>query len=318
MAFVLEGRVAAEVDGLRRALSSGELDRLAAHVTLVPPRNVREDEFDAVLAHLRRSAAGAAPIELRLGPPATFARGSRVVYLAVEDAAGRLAALQGALAAGPLAPPPGRPVRPFVPHVTLARCPPERLAAALRALAGYRADVLVERISLLEQDEDAPLRPWRVIADVAFGAPVVVGRGGRELSFRLSGRLDERALAWAAEERGAPGEGGCGPGAEPFAITAWQNERLVGLATGAVHRDVVELDDLVVARVERGLGVGGQLLGEVERLALARGCARVRLLVAASGRGAEACARRGYEATARLPAWRDGEDFAVMERRLRA
>ena len=65
--------VAAEVDGLRRACGDGAIDRVPPHITLVPPVNVREDDVPAAVAVLRSAAARAAPLELTIGPVATFA-----------------------------------------------------------------------------------------------------------------------------------------------------------------------------------------------------------------------------------------------------
>ena len=62
----------AEIDGLRRALGDGTLGRMPAHLTLVPPVNVREDRLGEALAVLRRAAAATRPFTVTLGPPTTF------------------------------------------------------------------------------------------------------------------------------------------------------------------------------------------------------------------------------------------------------
>ena len=72
-----------EIDGLRRAVGDGALGRIPAHLTLVPPVNVREDRLDDAVAVLRRAAAAAAPFEVDLGPPATFLPINPVLYLAL-------------------------------------------------------------------------------------------------------------------------------------------------------------------------------------------------------------------------------------------
>src|SRR5688500_19331138 len=73
----------AEIDGLRRALGDGTLGRIPAHLTLVPPVNVREDRLGEVLAVLRRAAAVTRPFTVPLGPPATFLPDSPTMCLAV-------------------------------------------------------------------------------------------------------------------------------------------------------------------------------------------------------------------------------------------
>ena len=60
------------VDGLRRAFGDPALERVAPHVTLVPPVNVAERDLVEVLAILRRAAGQARPLELTLGPVAAF------------------------------------------------------------------------------------------------------------------------------------------------------------------------------------------------------------------------------------------------------
>src|SRR5688572_3800754 len=80
--------LATEIDGLRRALGDGSLGRIPAHLTLVPPVNVREDEVPDALRVLRAAAASTTPFTVELGPPATFSPVNPVVYLAV-DGAGR-------------------------------------------------------------------------------------------------------------------------------------------------------------------------------------------------------------------------------------
>ena len=67
VALLLAGRVGAELDGLRRALGSPGLDRIAPHVTLVPPINVPERDLEAALGIVRAAAARRAPHQRRPG-----------------------------------------------------------------------------------------------------------------------------------------------------------------------------------------------------------------------------------------------------------
>src|SRR5437660_11515348 len=138
--------VAAEVDGLRRAAGDGALGKVAPHITLGPPLNVRDDRLADAVDVIRTAAAAHRPLTLALGPVATFAPDSPVLYLAVDDrdAGRRIAALRAAVFVDPL----HRKVDwPFVPHVTLAdEAPPERLRAATHALADYRAEITVDRV----------------------------------------------------------------------------------------------------------------------------------------------------------------------------
>jgi 2'-5' RNA ligase len=144
---------------LRRALGDPALGRIPAHLTLVPPVNVREVK-DAV-AVLRRAAAPSRPLRLELGPPATFLPDNPVVYLSVRGELDDLHALRDRVFKPPLE----RDLTwPFVPHVTLAdEAPPERINAAVVALADYRAEATFTAVTLLQE---GPGRVWTPIADV--------------------------------------------------------------------------------------------------------------------------------------------------------
>ena len=298
VALLLPPGVAAEVDGLRRALGDGSLGRIPPHLTLVPPVNVREDRLGDALAVLRAAAARTRPFGLGLGPPATFLPATPVVHLAVDDGDGAglaaLAALREAVFAEPLA----RPLTwPWVPHVTLAdEAQPDRIAAAVTALAGYRVQVRFERVHLLQEGRG---RVWEPLADAPFAPPAVVGRGGLPVELVTSVQPDPEARALAARAT-APASG------EPFAVTARRDGVVVGTAAGGVHGAEAELGCLVVAEAERAQGVGTRLLAAVESLAAERGCSSV---VARPAPGEELAAflrRRG---------WRDDPDPPAVLRR---
>ena len=83
VALLIPPPVAAEIDALRRAVGDEDVTRIAPHVTLVPPVNVREEEVDDAVAVLRRAAAAVPPLRLELGPVTTFAPVSPTLHLAV-------------------------------------------------------------------------------------------------------------------------------------------------------------------------------------------------------------------------------------------
>ena len=56
--------VAAEIDGLRRAFADPALERVAPHITLVPPVNVAVDAWPQALALVRAAAGRSGPLEL--------------------------------------------------------------------------------------------------------------------------------------------------------------------------------------------------------------------------------------------------------------
>lgn len=274
VALLLPDAVAAEVDGLRRALGDGALGRIPAHLTLVPPVNVREDRLGEALAVLRSAAAATRPLALSLGPPATFLPDNPVLYLAVGGDLDGMRRLRDAVFADPLE----RPLTwPWVPHVTVAdEAAPERIASALAALADYRVDVRVDRVHLLRE---GPGRVWEPIADAPLAPAVVVGRGGLPLDLVVTDRPDPEGAALLG-------------GGRPFCVTARRDGAVVGVASGSTEGDEARLGALVVAEHARGEGIGSHLLAAAVSLAGERGC---RAVVAAGAAGGEAFLRhRGW------------------------
>jgi 2'-5' RNA ligase len=161
VALLIPPPLDAEVDGLRRAVGDPALGRIPAHLTLVPPVNVRE--VKEAVAVLRRAAAPSRPLRLELGPPATFLPVNPVLYLSVHGELDDLHALRDRVFKPPLE----RDLTwPFVPHVTLAdEADPARIEAALTALADYRAEVTFDRLTLLQE---GPGRIWTPLAEVAL------------------------------------------------------------------------------------------------------------------------------------------------------
>jgi len=246
VALLVPGDAAVEIDGLRRALGDPGLDSVVPHLTLVPPVNVRLDDVVDVLRSIRAAAAGSVPLTLRLGPPATFAPATPVVYLPVDGDIDGVRRLQAALRRGPMA----RPlVHEFVPHVTLHEaCAPERIDAALRALAGYTVEVRVDRVHLLRDRSPGPRR-WNPIADARFEPPLVVGRGGREVEVTVSSIADPEVVAWFAE-RGVPVivpgvEPRSEPRAEPVVVVARSDGAVVAGARGSVVDGAPVFDEVV-------------------------------------------------------------------------
>lgn len=310
--------VASEIDGLRRALGDGSLGRIAAHLTLVPPVNVREDEVPDGLRVLRDAAATTRPFDVELGPPATFSPVNPVVYLDVEGP-GRDDVLR--LRDAVFRPPLERALTwPFEPHVTLADevASTDRIAAALSSLRDFTVDVTFDRVAMLEQGDS---RVWRPIAEVPFERPSVVGRGGGlEVTLDNSTMLDDEAERWTLAEWAAYSTTEYGFGADdlPFAITARRGGAVVGTATGALRDEDAYLARLIVSAEERGTGVGSRLLAATESLAAEEGCRRLTLRTLAEGPARRFYESRGWRVYAVLDRWRAGRDFVQMERVLAA
>jgi 2'-5' RNA ligase len=252
--------LAVEIDGLRRGLGDGALGRIPAHLTLVPPVNVTAADLPDALGRLRSAAAEGAPVRLVLGPAVTFHPVTPVVYLDVGGDVAALAALRERVFRPPLS----RPLSfPFVPHVTLADDIAERrIPAAVAALADFRAEVTVDRVTLLEEHAG---RHWLPVADAAFGPPAVVGRGGVELEIAVSQLADPVARRLLGDE---------GPAVEPepgaWAVTARRGGEPVGVARGGTVGDRLVVTAVVVAPDHRRQGIGRHLLAAVEATARSR------------------------------------------------
>lgn len=314
--LVVPQPIASEIDGLRRALDDGSLGRIPAHLTLVPPVNVREDEVPDALRVLRDAAATTSPFTVELGPPATFSPVNPVVYLAVDgDGRDEVVRLRDAVFRPPLE----RSLTwPFEPHITIADevASADRIAAALSSLRDYTVDVTFDRIAMLEQGES---RVWRPIAEVPFERPSVVGRGGGlEITLDRSTMLDDEAERWTLSEWAtySTTEYGFPEEDVPFAIAARRDGAVVGTATGALSQDDAYLARLIVSSSERGTGVGSRLLAATESLAAERGCRRLTLRTQAEGSARRFYEARGWKVYATLERWRAGRDFVQMERLL--
>jgi 2'-5' RNA ligase/GNAT superfamily N-acetyltransferase len=318
VALLLPPSVDREVDALRLASDDGALGRIPAHLTLVPPVNVREDAMGEALAVLRRTAAATRPFTVVLGPPATFLPDNPTLHLPVSG--------QGLDAIRELrdrvfVPPLERPLTwPFVPHVTLAdEMEPQRIAAAIEALAGYRTVVTFERVHLLEEHKGPDGRVWQPIADASFAAPAIVGRGGIELELSVSEAPDVEAVAFARREWDAYRAEVLGPEApdrQPFAIVARRDGAVAGVAEGWTHGGVAHLRDLIVAADQRGQGVGSRLLAAFESLAAEREC---RHLVLRTYRDSKAVAfykDRGWVEETSFVDWVYGRELVQLRRDL--
>jgi 2'-5' RNA ligase len=272
--------LATELDGLRRAVGASERERVAPHVTLVAPINLRDKELLAALDTVRRAAAGASPLALELGPATSFAPVTPTLHLSVAGDVDGLLALRAGVTEAPL----DRPeAHPFVPHVTLAQelVPDARRDGAVAALADWCETVTFDRVHVLRQ---LPDQTWVPIADAGLAAPGVVGRGGIEVAISVTARPGPEAAALLAVD--SPASDG-----RPFAVTARVGERVAGAAWGWTSGSVVIVADLAVAAAHRNLGIGRKLLAAVEAEAAERDADAI--LVAAPGEGAAAALLAG-------------------------
>ena len=315
--LLLPAPAGTEVDVLRRAVGAGDVERLPAHLTLVPPVNVRDDEMDSALHLLRDAAARTKPFRLVLGPPRTFLPTNPVLYLEVG---GDVPAVDG-LRDRIFRPPLERTLTwPFQPHVTLLDGgPEERIRAAVEALADWRLEVVLDRVHLLREESDEGVRSWRPIAEAAFGAPAVVGRGGLELELDVGNALSTDALAFRARafdahqtvQFGAPWR------PAPLAVTARRDGRVIGTAEGDTRSTgEAYLSKLIVSGDVRGEGVGRALLAAFSSAAAERGATFVTLRTEDGGPAEPFYAGLGFTRSFTLPPWPAGRDFVQLRRDL--
>jgi 8-oxo-dGTP pyrophosphatase MutT (NUDIX family)/2'-5' RNA ligase len=162
------------VQAWRRALGDPAAERIAPHLTLVPPQTVADRDLGRATALVERAAARAVPFLVELDGAATFLPDAPVAYLAVREGGPALADLEAALRESPLE---RRVPHPFHPHVTLVQdLPAERIEAAARELAGFRAAFPVRELALLREERG---KVWRPLATATVGASTAV----REVPF---------------------------------------------------------------------------------------------------------------------------------------
>lgn len=275
VALLIPEPFATEINGLRRALGDGSFDRIPPHITLVPPVNVRVDDVTAAMAVLRKACRELEPFDVELGPVATFYPNTPAVILAVKRGGSEsVLRLRDAVFIRPLA----RSLSwPFVPHVTLSdEVEPERINHCLKAMESFGAAVEFDRVHLLREEAG---RKWIPIADATFGAPSVVGRGGREVELFESRLLDPVAKL-LFDSVFAKGPVDIGPvhlsddGAKvlfdprslietDIAVAAHVDGSVVGVVAGRLDGSVFMLNALIVAPTHRNQGIGSHLVAAV-------------------------------------------------------
>jgi len=277
--------LATEIDGIRRALGDGARERIAPHITLVPPVNVAERDLPRAFTVVRGAASTVAPLALRIGPVATFAPVNPVAYLQVggePPAVEALERLRTSCLQGPLD---RSSEHDFVPHVTVAdELGEAHLDPVTRLLTAFVAETTIDRVHVLAE---LPGRVWKPVADAPLGErPGVVGRGSLPLELTTTGRPEVEAAALLSFEEESAGL--------PFAVTARRDEEVVGAAWGWSARGALEVADLVIAAEHRGQGFGRHLLAAVVALARRRECELVGAGAPRGGGGAALLAAAGF------------------------
>lgn len=134
------------------------------HVTLVPPQEMANHALPQVAQHLSCVASRAEPFVIRLRGTGTFRPVSPVVFLALDDGAQEVAALEETVRAGVLG---SERAFPFHPHVTLAHgVPDDCLDRAVTEMAGLDVSFEVDSLRLYRYGADAM---WHALSDHPLG-----------------------------------------------------------------------------------------------------------------------------------------------------
>lgn len=241
------------VEGLRLALGDPSVGTIEAHVTLVPPVNIRDDALGDALG-LIRALATHAPVTTQIGPVDTFAPTNPVLYLTVVEAvAVRL------LRDDVFVPPLSRPLsHEFVPHVTVNRRADEVQIEHVPRTLRYREVVTFDRVALLEEHVDDDGRRWLPLADVWLGSAEVAGRGGLETVTSLSSTVAPDVAALVGDVRA------------DVVVTAARGDRVLGAMAGSLDGTRLTVENLFVDDRERRTGIGRTLVHRMVRHARER------------------------------------------------
>lgn len=160
------------VENLRRELHP-DLPHLAAHVTILPPRNLQGTE-SAALQMLESVCALTEPFEVSLGDVETFLPDTPTVYIRITHAARRMCELHDQLNTQALA---CNEEWPYVPHLTIVKMATQLPAKSAFRVAGERWSrysgerrILLERLTFVREQE--PDR-WVDLAPVPLGRTLV-------------------------------------------------------------------------------------------------------------------------------------------------
>ncbi|WP_265447902.1 2'-5' RNA ligase family protein [Flexivirga meconopsidis] len=148
----------------RRDVGDPLADAVPAHVTLMPPTVVEDDELAHLRSHLVKVAGDARPFRMTLRGTGTFRPLSPVVFVAVAEGIASCERLEQAVRSGPVE----RELQfPYHPHVTIAHgLDDTALDRAFDELASYDCRFEVGGFDLYEHGDD---QVWRPVESFVFG-----------------------------------------------------------------------------------------------------------------------------------------------------
>jgi 2'-5' RNA ligase len=153
---------ATELQDYRTSLGDTMAATIPTHITLVPPTEVTQDEFEKIEAHLTTVASEVSPFQVHLRGTGTFRPVSPVVFVSVVEGISRCEQLADAVRRGPL------DVDlhfPYHPHVTIAHHVSEaQLDQAFDELADFECEFVVRHFGLYVHENERGWTPSRCFA----------------------------------------------------------------------------------------------------------------------------------------------------------
>ncbi|MCA1782919.1 MAG: 2'-5' RNA ligase family protein [Dermatophilaceae bacterium] len=154
----------AALQRLREGFGDPMAGAIPAHITILPPTVVEEQERDRFEAHLRWVCDELEPFEVHLRGTGTFRPVSPVVFVQLAAGIAQCEAIEAAVRSGPVS----RELDfNYHPHVTVAHhLPDEALDRAFDELGSYEVRFSVDAVHLYEHGAD---EVWRPVAQFDFG-----------------------------------------------------------------------------------------------------------------------------------------------------
>jgi 2'-5' RNA ligase len=163
----VRGPVGEFVEQLRRELHP-TIAHMAAHLTVLPPRELRGTE-EAALEFLEEACRRVVPFDVELGDVETFLPTTPTVFIQVKRAAYKMRELHDQLSGKALG---CVESWPYMPHLTILKTELDEQARAARAVARERwaqfpgkRQVHVEELMFVRENESC----WQDVAPVALG-----------------------------------------------------------------------------------------------------------------------------------------------------
>lgn len=146
-----------QIDEFRRAAGDPMAKFIPAHVTLLGPTALADDELPVVVEHLRVAATRHTSFDLHLRGSGTFRPVTAVVFAAVASGISECEMLEKDVRTGPLD---RERLYPYHPHVTVAHdLDDAALDRVYAQLAHFEARFRVSGFTLFEHGVDGRWRP---------------------------------------------------------------------------------------------------------------------------------------------------------------